>query len=300
MNVLSWVQHPLAKAFFPIPILALLALVATRLFRQAWQEIESDRSRDPTDSTSTTWNSRSLAVVLIAGFCLTFQRYYGHRDTYERYLQATVSPALDRLFHAPAGMFHELYGHGWWSFARALVYVVFPLTAWKILYPRDRLRAIAGLSWGGLWPHRKVYGLCLAVIFPCLLLASTQPDFHNHYPFYKQASRSWLDLALWEALYLVQFFCLEVFFRGWWLQALRPSLGVGALFSMLVPYGMIHFGKPYLEANGALLAGLVLGTLAMQSRSIYGGFAVHAFVAVVMDFLALRAGDKLPTIGVPW
>ena len=64
---------------------------------------------------------------------------------------------------------------------------------------------------------------------------------------------------------------------------------------MVGPYVMIHFPKPYLEACGALVAGVVLGSLSMKTRSIWAGFLVHATVAVLMDFLALDHRHALPT-----
>ncbi len=97
-------------------------------------------------------------------------------------------------------------------------------------------------------------------------------DFGNYYPFYKLASRSWFDFAMWEGIYWLQFFSLELFFRGWIVGALRKSFGAGAIFVMAAPYCMIHYGKPYLEAHGAIVAGVVLGSLAMRTRSIYSGF----------------------------
>ena len=97
-----------------------------------------------------------------------------------------------------------------------------------------------------------------------------------------------------KAIYFAQFFALELFFRGLWLGALRPSLGSGAIFSMCVPYCMIHFGKPYLEVNGAIVAGIVLGSLSMRTKSIYAGFLVHVTVALSMDLLALSHRHALP------
>ena len=85
-----------------------------------------------------------------------------------------------------------------------------------------------------------------------------------------------------------------MFFRGWMVSALRTTLGAGAIFVMAVPYCMIHYGKPYLEAHGAIVAGIVLGSLAMKTRSIYSGFLVHITVAFGMDFLALWRRDALP------
>ena len=132
-------------------------------------------------------------------------------------------------------------------------------------------------------------------MIPVLVIVSMQPDFADYYPMYKQAGRSWLDFALWEIVYLAQFFTLELFFRGFILRALR-SFGAGAIWAMVVPYCMIHYGKPYLEASVAVIAGVVLGSLAMRTRSIYAGFLVHATVAVLMDILALDRRHGLPSL----
>jgi membrane protease YdiL (CAAX protease family) len=152
-----------------------------------------------------------------------------------------------------------------------------------------------GLRVRGFFSHVWIYGLCLAVVLPAMVLVATQPDFGTYYPFYKLSSRSWSDLIAWELMYGVQFFALELFFRGWMLGALRRSMGSGAIFAMAVPYCMIHYGKPYLETNGAIVAGIVLGSLAMRTRSIYAGFLVHITVAYAMDALALWRRDALPT-----
>ena len=104
---------------------------------------------------------------------------------------------------------------------------------------------------------------------------------------------------MWEIIYVGQFLSLEIFFRGFWLRGAR-TLGVGAIFSMLVPYVMIHFPKPYLEACGAIVAGTVLGSLSMRTGSIWAGFLVHSTVAILMDLLALDRRDRLPTRLAPY
>jgi membrane protease YdiL (CAAX protease family) len=55
----------------------------------------------------------------------------------------------------------------------------------------------------------------------------------------------------------------------------------------MIPYVMIHFGKPLPETLGAIIAGLVLGHLALKSRSVWLGIATHVIVATSMDFAAL-------------
>ena len=57
---------------------------------------------------------------------------------------------------------------------------------------------------------------------------------------------------------------------------------------------MIHYGKPYLETSGALVAGVALGSLAMRTRSIYSGFLVHVTVALAMDLVTLLNHQGLP------
>jgi membrane protease YdiL (CAAX protease family) len=125
------------------------------------------------------------------------------------------------------------------------------------------------------------------VVFTPVLLVSNTPAFLKQYPFYKQASQSLGHFILWELSYGFQFFCLEFFFRGFILFALVRYLGHAAIFVMTIPYTMIHFAKPLPETLGAILAGIALGTLALRTRSIYGGVLIHIAVAWSMDLLVL-------------
>jgi hypothetical protein len=123
---------------------------------------------------------------------------------------------------------------------------------------------------------------------------SYQPDFIAYYPICSTAGRSWVELVIWESVYVAQFLTLEMFFRGWWVRATR-IFGAGAIFCMIVPYCMVHFRKPYLEVCSALIAGVVLGSLSMRTRSIWAGVMVHVTVALLMDVLALERKGQLPT-----
>jgi membrane protease YdiL (CAAX protease family) len=50
---------------------------------------------------------------------------------------------------------------------------------------------------------------------------------------------------------------------------------------------LFPLSKPLFEAFGAILAGIVLGTMALKTRAIYGGVLVHIVVAWSMDLMAL-------------
>jgi membrane protease YdiL (CAAX protease family) len=188
--------------------------------------------------------------------------------------------------------FGNLLAEIWWGFWHLVGYVLLP---W--LYIHFVLKqpiSNFGLGFGSLKQHWKWYLVLLVPILVFVVLASFRDDFIDHYPFYQLANRSWFDLLAWEIIYLSQFVFLEFFFRGFILQSLRPAFGVNAIFIMCIPYLMIHFSKPWLEASGAILFGLFLGVLAMRSRSIWGGVAVHAGVAASMDIAALLQSRGLP------
>ncbi|MBI5532568.1 MAG: CPBP family intramembrane metalloprotease [Deltaproteobacteria bacterium] len=295
-----WLESPLVKAPLPIPILLAIAPVIWLFFRSTWRELDAEAQRYRGEWVAKgKWDPRPAVAFAILAVVLTVQEYYGGRYFYDTtirpFLAAHQTGWIGAVFKL--SKYDELFGYAWWAFARCFGYVIVPLPIWKLLFPRDSLLDM-GLRMRGLLRHTWIYLVCLAVVVPSMLLVARQPDFGTYYPFYKLCSRSWLDLALWEAMYFAQFFALEMFFRGWLLGALRKNLGSAAIFAMVVPYCMIHYGKPYLEANGAIVAGIVLGSLSMRTKSIYSGFLVHITVALSMDLLSLWHRHALPHVWI--
>jgi len=296
---MQWLELPQIKWAVPIPLLALLAPVVWLFFRGTWRQLDNEalayrlalRDRGELDY-------RPLVALTISAVVLTLQEYYGRGEFYSH----AIKPLLEQRQQAVPGGFvdvttyDELYSRGWWAFTRVAGYLV-PLCVWPLFFRRDSLLDF-GLRPRGFREHAWIYALCVVVMVPVLLLVSRQPDFTNYYPIYKLAGRSWLDFWIWEAIYAAQFLGLEIFFRGWWIRATRV-FGVGAIWSMAVPYCMVHYGKPYLEACMAIVAGVVLGSLSMRTRSIYAGFLVHCTVAVLMDVLALYRRGSLPSVLTP-
>lgn len=301
---LPWVGGVLGafvKMALPVLAYAAIAPLLWVFFRKTWAELDSEATDHRIEQrVAGTFDARPWAMFAIVAIVLTAQEYYGGSrffGTYFRPYLAELEQARRRA-HLPTWIdtrfYGELYGYAWWAGCRVVGYTLVPMLAWKVLFPKDSLLDM-GLRTRGLLSHAWIYGVCLAVVLPCVALAARSPDFASYYPFYKACSRSWFDLLVWEAMYVAQFFALEVFFRGFMLAPLRRSFGSGAVFAMCLPYVMIHYGKPYLESSGAFLAGIALGSLAMRTRSIYSGFFVHVTVALLMDGLALANGAGLPT-----
>ncbi len=287
------------KALFPLVACLALAPVLWVFFGSTWRELDVIAHENQRKTlVSGSYNPRPAVLFVITALVLTLQEYYGGREFYETFLRPSFRD-IERSGPLGAALinlkrYNELYSYGWWAFTRVFGYVVMPMAIWKIIFRKDSLLDM-GLRFKGFSKHAWIYLLCLGVVLPAVYIVSLTPEFGNYYPFYKQCSRSYVDFLLWELMYAAQFFGLEVFFRGFWLSGLRSTLGSGAIFAMCVPYCMIHYGKPYLEAAGAIVAGIALGSLAMRTKSIYSGFLVHITVALSMDILALAHRNALPT-----
>lgn len=230
-----------------------------------------------------------FAVLVSAAVLLTLLQFHG--------TAAELGPVLAALERGPGrladaaktllrGPWFELASYAYWSLACFAAYLVVPALLLRVLRPGEPLSSF-GLSWSGLRGHERTYLLLFVATLPLIVLASTRPAFLETYPFYRHAGRSSVDFVAWEVLYALQFVSLEFFFRGFLLHTLKRDLGAYAVFVAVVPYCMIHFQKPLPEALGAIVAGLVLGTLSLRTGSVLGGAAVHVAVAVTMDVLAL-------------
>lgn len=173
----------------------------------------------------------------------------------------------------------------YWSGNILLVWGLVPY-----LYARfvlGRTNADMGLSFRGLKKHLRIYlALYVGILVPLLLVSQTTA-FQNKYPIAKIARHSVEDFLLWELIYLPQFVATEFFFRSFLLFPFAKRIGHLAVFIPLIPYSMIHFGKPVPEVFGAVFAGLFLGLVSYLTRSIFLGVGVHVAVALSMDAFAI-------------
>lgn len=138
--------------------------------------------------------------------------------------------------------------------------------------------------------HYKPFFILVAVMVPFILWASFQQDFLESYPRlrleYVQTNYfSWL--AAYEPVYLFEFITLEWFFRGFLVIGFVQLIGKRAVLPMAVLYCVFHFGKPLGECIGSFFGGYILGVIAYQSRSVWGGIIIHVGVAFLMDLFAL-------------
>lgn len=134
------------------------------------------------------------------------------------------------------------------------------------------------------------YLLMLLIMLPLIAAASTQPDFLATYPKMKEiiplpadATPNWFYKLLFQLSYGSDFFSVEIFFRGFLVVGFIRWVGRDAILPMACFYCTIHFGKPLGECISSYFGGLLLGIVAYNTRSIYGGLMVHLGIAWMME-----------------
>lgn len=230
-------------------------------------------TRAPSDTEA---DLRFVVVASIyAAVALTCLEYFARPEFFTRH------------FPTQSAAHFGLYPHLWWGLWTITLFFIIPAVLVPTLFKLN-LRDF-GLNLAIKREHWWLYLALFAAVFPIVLLAAARPDFQNVYPFYRGAFLAPRGaIVAWEAVYLTQFFALEFFFRGFLVLGLSRSIGRAAIFIAMVPYCMLHYHKPPLEAFAAIIAGVVLGEVAYRTRSIAGGVIVHIGVAATMELLALR------------
>lgn len=180
-----------------------------------------------------------------------------------------------------------------WAFGCVVTYVVIPAAVIKLVF-RERL-ADYGVKLRGAFSAAPVYAGMFVLMAPPVLFFSKTAGFQQQYPFYRIAldESLWPRFWMWECAYMVQFFALEFFFRGFMVHGTKHRFGVYSIFVMTVPYCMLHFGKPMPETFGAIGAGVILGYMSLRTRSIWLGAMLHVAVALSMDMLSLWGQGRL-------
>jgi len=160
--------------------------------------------------------------------------------------------------------------------------VLLPLGTLPLMKGAERF----GLGFGRwrMWSRDVaiLYGISLLIIFP----AVRWELLGDAYPLWKRASQSLGSFLFYEGAHFVFLFSGEFLFRGFYLFSLRPDTGgAAAVCLQMVPYAVLHAGKPEPEAYASILGGLILGMLAVRGRSVWPCVFLHFLIALTVDVL---------------
>jgi len=233
---------------------------------QHWRQIDADLEIQKESSDKTI-----ITILLIVTLSIVFTNYY----------QPFLTPEFST--EDPYAALKKL---AIWIGVILFSYIALPIIAIKLILKKNIHDYY--LTTRGFSSKLPLYILFYVLIIPGLWMASKSASFIQTYPFYVYLHRSPFDFIAWELLYASHFIAVEFFFRGFMLKGLGNYFGSKAIFIMMVPYTLVHIGKPLPEVLGAIVAAIILGTLAMRTKIIWGGVLIHILVALTMDSLAMQ------------
>lgn len=215
-------------------------------------------------------DKKAVVICILTAFCLTMNKY----------LPDYVSPVRIRGNE----QLSELAN---WALVLCFFYFVVPALAVKVFF-KEALSDY-GLKFKGAFKEYRLYLLMLCIMVPLVTFFSGTASFQAKYPFYDlmPGEKLYPNFWIWEGMYFLQFFALEFFFRGFMVHGLKRRFGIYSILLMMIPYCMIHFGKPLPETLAAIAAGIILGLLSYKTRSILLGVAIHYSVGLMMDMAAV-------------
>jgi membrane protease YdiL (CAAX protease family) len=223
-------------------------------FRELWRDARKTLTAAPD----------LLVIAVVCAFVLTFSRY----------TQVRI-PGLDpRLSVLTRYLFTNL------------LYVAVPLLSLIVLRIRP---AALGLSPGNARLWLRDVGLLYLAMLPLLFFAARQPSFQRIYPYFQFERLGAGYLLLGLGVRLLGMLAWEFLLRGYVLFGFERRVGAAAAIAVqTIPFAIMHVGKPPLETYGSLVAGVVLGIVAVRARSVIPCAVLHWAVAATLDILALR------------
>lgn len=201
---------------------------------------------------------RELAGNEIKGICSFLKRNYPEILVF---CLAALFLALDE--------YHPLSPR-WLS---ALVYfAVLPLLAIAVLLRKNPLDF--GLRPGNwrVWGFHVILSIVIAV--PALYISSRFASLEEYYTVPQ------FDLPAYSLETVAYMLAWEFLYRGFLLFGLKDKLGEMSILVQMVPFVLLHFGKPEAETISTILVGVYLGYVVYRSNSYWPAFIIHVVVNI--------------------
>jgi len=218
----------------------------------------------------------SVAILQTIAFYFTSRRFF--RENLFQYFQDFTDPYLIEYFY--------------WFIGDFFTFLILGIHIIKLLF-KENLRDY-GFKLGDYKIGFFFLFIFLAVMLLLVWFVSATPAFAQKYPHLPGARTSWDVFFIYEAGMLIYMFAWEFMWRGFMLFGLEKKFGYYSILMQMIPFVILHNGKPFLETFGAIFGGIALGILALRTRSFYYCVVIHIGVMFSIDFIStlrFRAND---------
>ncbi len=162
--------------------------------------------------------------------------------------------------------YHDIRNE-WVSYS--IYYVVIPVVI--ILLLRE-----SPFDWGLGWGNPKIWGpyvgISCVIFAPLLYFFSRTTEFQNYYKIEQ------FGLATYILTNCVSLFGAEFIYRGFLLFGLKDKLKEASIIVQMIPFVLVHFGKPEAETLSTIFTGIYFGWIAYRGKSFWPAYFIHLFI----------------------
>lgn len=156
----------------------------------------------------------------------------------------------------------------------AVYYFLLPVVAILLLLRENPLDF--GLRFGNVRLWVPYLAAAIVVSLPILFVGAMDPSVRRYY----EAFHAHESVPEYVFNTVVILFAWEFICRGFLLFGLEERFKQGTIFIQMVPFALLHFGKPRAEVIICVVTGVIFGYVALRSRSFWPAFLIHLFINV--------------------
>ena len=162
--------------------------------------------------------------------------------------------------------------HPVWNdwFSSFLYFAALPVVVIVVLLRDNPLNF--GLRLGNIRIWGVYTALTCIIAVPLLYAASHLASFQSYYRV------ELFSLFNHFLIYFVSLFGSEFLFRGFMLFGLKEKYKEGSIFIQMIPFVLVHLGKPELETLSTIITGIYFGYIVYRGNSFWPAFIIHLFI----------------------
>ena len=204
-------------------------------------------------------------------------------DSFTQFLKRYGREAFINIFATlfiTLDSYHPI-GNEWQS--TFLYFAVFPILVILIILRKNPLDFGLRLGSPRIWGF-WVGVICLAAAV-ILYASSFAPSLQSYY---RTNDFKILSYFLTSCVSLC---ASEFMYRGFLLFGLKEKFQEGSILLQMIPFALLHLGKPELETVSTLLTGILFGYVAYRGKSYWPAFIIHLFINI---FFVVLINIKYP------
>jgi CAAX protease family protein len=160
------------------------------------------------------------------------------------------------------------------SWISSLIYfAILPIITIAAILRRNPLDFGIKLGNVKVWSFYVVVTFIIA--FPILFIASRSTVLAAYYVVPR------FNVVKYSIETTIYLFAWEFLFRGFLLFGLKDKLNESSILVQMIPFVLLHFGKPEIETISTILTGIYFGYVAYRGNSYWPAFIIHTFINIV-------------------